>query len=605
MGAKRTIVLVIFALSLSSSFASSADPLNLASGPDAEIKKTVASEADKSMYKDLLDSISLLNDPKDQDKVKEGLEKLDNFIREHPTYSDAYFIRAMCLYGIAGSKQHDRIIEDLNDAIKYHSTTSSQSAYKDTAGMYGWRAKVYKANDNLPQAIKDLETAVNINHWEAIDHSGTSPYDEPTSGQWGKRDFDEIIRKYPKDYRGYLFRAIYYYNFGILLKPDDYKSAIADINKAISLNPKCSKAYYLLGEIINQRLMWSKKTEKEYRKEADVRLAGLSIWNAYPEECKNIANAYTNAIKANSRMKEAYLSRADLYLNTKKYLLAIKDYDKAIELDPDYGGAYHDRGLAHSNIGDYQSAIDDFTHAINAPKKINSIYYAYWNRAKAYASNNRFDKAIIDYTKAIELHTGDVIILMNLSQFRSIFPEYNDLNDLTLLAKLRDKYFPNMALDGFSELLLKEKAANNDPSGFEIYENRGDAYLKFGYYSKAMDDYKRASRVWPDYHMDRWKYVLTASKAKFYLDCTTVEKPNNNTYKFWLKIEHINAKPKAASYSVQNMAINCFLKKISTLSYIEYDLKGNVMHSSDSLSEWGAISPDTLGEKLYKGWCVN
>lgn len=63
-------------------------------------------------------------------------------------------------------------------------------------------------------------------------------------------------------------------------------------------------------------------------------------------------------------------------------------------LDPGYEGAYHDRGLAHSNIREYRETIDDFIHSINAKKKISSRYQACVNRAKNYANNNQFDEAI-------------------------------------------------------------------------------------------------------------------------------------------------------------------------------------------------------------------
>lgn len=38
---------------------------------------------------------------------------------------------------------------------------------------------------------------------------------------------------------------------------------------------------------------------------------------------------------------------------------AIKDYDKAIELDPQDAMAYYDRGLTYNKLGNYQQAIAD------------------------------------------------------------------------------------------------------------------------------------------------------------------------------------------------------------------------------------------------------
>ena len=44
--------------------------------------------------------------------------------------------------------------------------------------------------------------------------------------------------------------------------------------------------------------------------------------------------------------------------------LAIDEYTTAIQLDPDYAGAYYDRGIAYSNLGQHQRAIEDYDQAI-------------------------------------------------------------------------------------------------------------------------------------------------------------------------------------------------------------------------------------------------
>jgi tetratricopeptide (TPR) repeat protein len=277
-----------------------------------------------------------------------------------------------------------------------------------------------------------------------------------------------------------------------------------------------------------------------------------------------------------------------------------------IEQDPDYGGAYNDRGLAHSNLGKYWKAIDDFTHAITARKKVSLKYQTYINRAKAYANNTQFNDAISDYTKAAEMHTGDVIILMHLSRFRSIYPEYNNIDDKALLTKLRDKYLPEMKLEDFSGLMLRDEHKQfDDTSGLEIYENRGDTYLRFGYYAKALEDYRRGLRIWPDYQMDRWKYLFDMSNSKCYLDIQTVENRNKNTYSFWLKYDYPKPKPKEASYAIQNMAIDCFSNTLNTMSSTQYNAEGGVMWSHDVPSGWSKVIPDTVGERLYRGWCSN
>ena len=162
-----------------------------------------------------------------------------------------------------------------------------------------------------------------------------------------------------------------------------------------------------------------------------------------------------------------------------------------------------------------------------------------------------------------------------------------------------------MDMKGFSELILDKNQKFNDHLGFEICENRGDTYLKYGHFSKGIDDYKRAIRMCPDCQIYRWKYVVSNSNAKGYLDIKTVERPKKANYKFWLKYEYPNAKPKQISHTLENTVIDCDTKRINTLSHIEYDTEGKVVSSRDMTSGWATIIPDTIGEILYKGWCNN
>ena len=50
-------------------------------------------------------------------------------------------------------------------------------------------------------------------------------------------------------------------------------------------------------------------------------------------------------------------------LNSGQADLAQGDFTKAIELDPDYGEAYFNRGLAFSDLGQTQKASADFQKA--------------------------------------------------------------------------------------------------------------------------------------------------------------------------------------------------------------------------------------------------
>ena len=79
---------------------------------------------------------------------------------------------------------------------------------------------------------------------------------------------------------------------------------------------------------------------------------------------------------------------------------AIVDLCKSIELDPSYRDAYHNRGLAYSELESIDEAIDDMTRAIEIDPEFWSAYrhrgIFYWMKGNSKASYD-------DYLKSKEL----------------------------------------------------------------------------------------------------------------------------------------------------------------------------------------------------------
>ena len=79
---------------------------------------------------------------------------------------------------------------------------------------------------------------------------------------------------------------------------------------------------------------------------------------------------------------------------------AIADYTKAIELKPDFAAAFDKRGNAKSDKGDLDGALADYTKAIELKPDFAG---AYNNRSNAKQANGDLAGAIADCSKAIEL----------------------------------------------------------------------------------------------------------------------------------------------------------------------------------------------------------
>lgn len=85
----------------------------------------------------------------------------------------------------------------------------------------------------------------------------------------------------------------------------------------------------------------------------------------------------------------------------KDYDGAIVNYNKAIELKPDYAEAYNSRGNAYYSKGDNEQAIKDYTKSIELNNPLLSMVYR--NRAISYEKKGDLVKARADRQKADEL----------------------------------------------------------------------------------------------------------------------------------------------------------------------------------------------------------
>ena len=95
-----------------------------------------------------------------------------------------------------------------------------------------------------------------------------------------------------------------------------------------------------------------------------------------------------------------YSNLGNNYYGIGDYQEAIKDFDRAIELDPKLAGAYWGRGKTYHELGDYQEAIKDFDRAIELNPKLGG---AYWSRGKTYQKLGNQQQAKEDFKTAAKL----------------------------------------------------------------------------------------------------------------------------------------------------------------------------------------------------------
>jgi tetratricopeptide (TPR) repeat protein/V8-like Glu-specific endopeptidase len=191
---------------------------------------------------------------------------------------------------------------------------------------------------------------------------------------------------------------------------NDFRGALADYNKAISLNPKFAEAYCGRG-ILKQKLKDPQGALADYNKAislnpkfADAYIGRGVLKNLNLKDPKGALADYNKAISLNPKLAEAYYSRAFLKvdkLNDPQGALA--DCNKAISINPKFADAYMCRGvLKHTKLNDPKGALADYNKAISLNPKFAETYYSRGN-----LKNDKLKDpqgALADYNKAISLN---------------------------------------------------------------------------------------------------------------------------------------------------------------------------------------------------------
>lgn len=92
---------------------------------------------------------------------------------------------------------------------------------------------------------------------------------------------------------------------------------------------------------------------------------------------------------------------------------ALVDYNKAVELKPDFAVAYYNRGIARQAKGDRAGAVADFNKAIDLKIFDSEVYKS---RGHAKSKNGDLEGAITDYDRAIAIKTNDAEAYMFLGE---------------------------------------------------------------------------------------------------------------------------------------------------------------------------------------------
>lgn len=147
----------------------------------------------------------------------------------------------------------------------------------------------------------------------------------------------------------------------------------------------------------------------------------------------------------------------DKLINVVQSRLVGIDYDTMEILDPGDQNAYLIRGHAYSDSQQYDKAIVDFNKAIELnPKDAN----AYINRALIYSEMSQYSKAIVDFNKVIELdpknsggYAGRGAVHTNTEEYEKAIADYEKAIEL----EPKSSEFQNIIQGGLEKAKILKK----------------------------------------------------------------------------------------------------------------------------------------------------
>ena len=167
---------------------------------------------------------------------------------------------------------------------------------------------------------------------------------------------------------------------------------------------------------------------------------------------------------------------------------------------------YYNRGDTFFDLGKFEDAIQNYDKAIELDSNVNSVYY--YNRGNAYFSLGKFEEAIQDYNKAIDLNPNDDLSYSNrgnayfsLGKFEDAIQDYNKAIDLN---PNNASYYNNRGttftnLEKYEDAIQDyNKTIDLNPNDNYAYFNRGAAFTYLNEYEKAINDFNKAIDLNPN-----------------------------------------------------------------------------------------------------------
>ena len=321
---------------------------------------------------------------------------------------------------------------------------------------------------------------------------------------------------------------------------------IETAQKALAINPKRADVHIQLAGIFTKRANIYKNSGKKEQEDGMLEEAVKHYEQAtalqpdaegwyelgllYERQGKiKAVRAYDKAIQLKPDFARAYYRRGDFRLNFKvgrisvrmyEPEVAIADFKKAIELDSELAGAYFSLGIAYHQMDQPELATAQYAKTVEIdPDHLKANIYV----AQDYEVAGENQKAIKHYSKAAELDDSNAQVLRSLGSMllryggdAGVKPAWEALEKAVKLKPDDPEILMNYAYTLYLNMMFESsidyyrKALKIQPEYLEANYNIALAYSRVGKNNLARQHWEMVIELWPESRL--------ASKAAEYVD---------------------------------------------------------------------------------------
>ena len=334
--------------------------------------------------------------------AEEIISLLDKQLDETPYHTESLLLRSlMYLY----QKKINLALFDTNRAIAHY---NRQLTDKHIVTLYMWRSGIYRqALNDMDKALADYNTAFKLLKKEDADlriallESRARLYCVREEYDLAAADFRQLLELDETNLEAMLGLAY------LSVEQEQYDEALQHADKCAKFAPENARIYRLRMRIYDEAGYTDKAIDDalryiEYDDEPELS-------RCEPIFKKHLSYALAKVSAKIGKTNDPYywlMLRSDLYEMNHDYTQALVDYDR---LEQEYGAVpniYFYRARCYHELGDTDRAVADMTRCIDMYN--GKDYVSIICRGDFYRTAGRYEEAIADFTRSIELEPTDV-----------------------------------------------------------------------------------------------------------------------------------------------------------------------------------------------------